>query len=178
MAQQLWDASGVGDQEIVLTYDTDTVAPGGASYETIGVKVKSDLEQIKGCTVTLAPAPGTERLDAYRAGDFQATLSPWTPDYPDVDSYAGPFARTGTAAAKRVGYSDPEVDALLDQGLSELDATKREDLYVQIQEKMIDAAAFHVLYQPVDQKAARATVQGAAIHSVYQLQLRDASKSA
>ena len=177
-AQELWDASGVGDQEITISYDTDTVAPGGASYETIAVKVKSDLEQIKGCKITLAPAPGTERLDAYRAGDFQATLSPWTPDYPDVDSYAAPFARSGTAAAKRVSYSDPDVDKLLDQGLSELDATKREDIYVQIQEKMIDAAAFHVLYQPVDQKAARAVVQGAAIHSVYQLQLRDATKTA
>ena len=70
------------------------------------------------------------------------------------------------------------MDKLLDQGLSELDATKREDIYVQIQEKMIDAAAFDVLYQPVDHKAARAVVQGAAIHSVYQLQLRDATKTA
>ena len=176
-AQQLWDSAGVGDQEITVSYDTDTVAPGGASYETIGVKVKSDLEQIKGLKIKLAPAPGDERLAAYRAGDFQATLSPWTPDYPDVDSYCGPFARSNTAAAKRVGYSDPEVDKLLDQGLSELDPTKREAIYVQIQEKMIDAAAFHVLYQPVDQKAARSVVQGAACHPVYQLQLRFASKT-
>jgi|SwirhisoilCB2_FD_contig_61_2515639_length_3351_multi_4_in_0_out_0_2 peptide/nickel transport system substrate-binding protein len=176
-AQQLWDSAGVGDQEITVSYDTDTVAPGGASYETIAVKVKSDLEQIKGLKIKLAPAPGDERLAAYRAGDFQATLSPWTPDYPDVDSYCGPFARSNTAAAKRVGYSDPEVDKLLDQGLSELDPTKREAIYVQIQEKMIDAAAFHVLYQPVDQKAARAVVQGATCHPVYQLQLRPASKT-
>ena len=176
-AQELWDASGVGDQEITVTYDTDTVAPGGASYETIGVKLKSDLEQIQGLTINLAPAPGTERLAAYRAGEFQATLSPWTPDYPDVDSYAGPFARTDTAAAGRVGFSDPEVDALLDQGLSELDSAKREAIYVQIQEKMIDAAAFHVLYQPIDRKAARAVVQGAEIHPVYQIQLRNASKT-
>jgi peptide/nickel transport system substrate-binding protein len=176
-AQELWDSAGVGEQEISVSYDTDTVAPGGASYETIAVKVKSDLEQIKGLKIKLAPAPGDERLAAYRAGDFQATLSPWTPDYPDVDSYCGPFARSNTAAAKRVGYSDPEVDKLLDQGLSELDPTKREAIYVQIQEKMIDAAAFHVLYQPIDQKAARAVVQGAEVHPVYQLQLRNASKT-
>jgi peptide/nickel transport system substrate-binding protein len=176
-AQELWDASGVGEQEITLTYDTDTVAPGGASYETIAVKVKSDLEQIQGLTVALAPAPGTERLAAYRAGEFQATLSPWTPDYPDVDSYCGPFARTETAAAGRVGYSDPAVDALLDEGLSELDPARREEIYIQIQQAILDAAAFHVLYQPIDQKAARATVQGAEIHSVYQLQLRNASKT-
>lgn len=177
MAQQLWDTAGVGEQEIELTYDSDSPAQGGASLETIAVKLKSDLEQINGVTVNLAPMPGAERIAAYRAGEFQMTLSPWTPDYPDVDSYAGPFARTETAAAGRVGYSDPEVDALLDQGLSELDPVKREAIYVTIQEKMIEAAAFIVLYQPVDRKAARAVVQGASTHPVYQIQLRGVSKT-
>jgi peptide/nickel transport system substrate-binding protein len=177
-AQELWDASGVGEQEIEITYDSDSPAQGGANLESIAVKVKSDLEQINGCTIKLAPMPGAERIGAYRAGDFMATLSPWTPDYPDVDTYAGPFGRTETAAAGRVGYSDPEVDALLDQGLSELDPAKREAIYVQIQEKMIDAAAFIVLYQPVDRKAARAVVQGASVHPVYQIQLRGVSKTA
>ncbi|MDQ2682126.1 MAG: ABC transporter substrate-binding protein, partial [Chloroflexota bacterium] len=176
-AQALWDGAGVGEAEIVMTYDSDSPAQGGASLETIAVKLKSDLEQINGLTIQLAPMPGAERIAAYRAGDFQMTLSPWTPDYPDVDSYAGPFARTDTAAAGRVGYSDPEVDALLDQGLSELDPTAREAIYVQIQEKMIDACAFIVLYQPVDRKAARAVVQGATTHPVYQIQLRNVSKT-
>jgi peptide/nickel transport system substrate-binding protein len=177
-AQELWDASGVGEQEIEITYDTDVPAPGGASYETLAVKVQSDLQQISGLTIRLSPMPGAERVAAYRAQDFQATLSPWTPDYPDVDAYAGPFARTDTAAAGRVGYSDPEVDALLEQGLAELDPAAREPIYVAIQEKMISAAPYHVLYQPIDQKSARANVQGAAIHSVYQIQLRYVSKAA
>ena len=177
-AQELWDASGVGEQEIEITYDTDVPAPGGASYETLAVKVQSDLQQISGLTIRLSPMPGAERVAAYRAQDFQATLSPWTPDYPDVDAYAGPFARTDTAAAGRVGYSDPEVDALLEQGLAELDPAAREPIYVAIQEKMIAAAPYHVLYQPIDQKSARANVQGAAIHSVYQIQLRYVSKAA
>ena len=176
-AQELWDASGVGEVEIEMTYDSDSPAQGGASLETIAVKLKSDLEQINGCTIALAPQPGAERIAAYRAGDFQMTLSPWSPDYPDVDSFAGPFARTDTAAAGRVGYSDPEVDALLDQGLSELDPAAREQIYVTIQEKMIDACAFIVLYQPVDRKAARSVVQGASTHPVYMIQLRGVSKT-
>ena len=177
-AQALWDEAGVGEQEIEITYDSDSPAQGGANLETIAVKLKSDLEQINGCTIKLAPMPGAERIAAYRAKDFQATLSPWTPDYPDVDSFAGPFGRTDTAAAGRVGFSDPEVDQWLDEGLSELDPVKREEIYVKIQEKMIEAAAFLVLYQPVDRKAARATVQGVTLHPVYQIQLRDASKTA
>ena len=124
-AQELWDASGVGEAEIEFIYDSDTPAQGNVNYESLAAKVKSDLEQINGLTVKLSPMPGTERIALYRAGDFQATISPWTPDYPDVDTYAGPFARTDTAAARRVGYSIPQVDALLDQGLSELDPAKR-----------------------------------------------------
>lgn len=177
-AQELWDGSGVGDQEITLTYDSDSPAQGGASLETLAVKIQSDLQQIKGLTITLAPAPGAERIAAYRAGDFQMTLSPWTPDYPDVDSYAGPFGRTDTAAAKRVGFSNPEVDALLDQGLAETDPAKREEIYVRIQQIMIENAAFVVIYQPIDQKPARTTVQGVTVHPVNQIQLRFASKTA
>ncbi len=177
-AQELWDSISAGEQEIEFIYDSDTPAPGGASYETLGQKLQSDLQQIKGLTVKLTPMPGTDRLARYRAGDFQATISPWTPDFPDVDSYAGPFARTDTAAAKRVGFSDPAVDALLDQGLTEFDAAARTQIYVQIQEALIEAAPYHVLYQPTGLLPAKTVVQGAAVHSVYIYQLRGASKTA
>jgi peptide/nickel transport system substrate-binding protein len=176
-AQGLWDASGVGEAEIEFIYDSDSPAQGNVNLESLATKIKSDLEQINGCTIKLSPMPGAERIALYRAGDFQATISPWTPDYPDVDSYAGPFARTGVAAAKRVGYSDPAVDALLDQGLSETDPAKRTEIYVEIQKAMIDACAFIVLYQPKDNKPASVKVSGVTTHSVYQMQMRDADKA-
>jgi ABC-type transport system substrate-binding protein len=61
--------------------------------------------------------------------------------------------------------------------LAERDPVKREEIYVKIQERMIDACAFIVLYQPTDRKAARAVVQGVTTHPVYQIQLRGASKT-
>ncbi len=128
-AQELWDASGVGEQEIEITYDSDSVGEGGVNLETLATALKADIEAINGVTVKLAPLPGVERIGNYRNKDFQATISPWTPDYPDVDTYASPFFRTDTAAAARVGYSNAEVDALLDQGLAETDpASTRGDL--------------------------------------------------
>lgn len=177
-AQGHFDASGLGSAEIEFIYDSDSPGVANVNLESLATKIKSDLEQVKGLTVKLSPLPGAERIALYRAGDFQATISPWTPDYPDVDSYAGPFARSGVAAAKRVGYSDPEVDAMLDQGLSETDPAKRTEIYVAIQKKMIEAAAFLVLFQPNDNKPASIKVQGVQTHSVYQLQLRNASKTA
>ncbi len=176
-AQELWDASGVGEAEIEITYDSDSPAQGNVNQESLATKIKSDIEQINGCTIKLSPMPGAERITLYRAGDFQATISPWTPDYPDVDTYAGPFARTGTAAAGRVGYSDPAVDVLIDKGLSEQDPAARTQIYVDIQKAMIEACAFIVLYQPKDNKPASIKIQGVQTHSVYQLQLRNASKT-
>lgn len=176
-AQELWDAAGVGEQEIEITYDSDQPGQGGVNLETLATKVKADLERINGLTIKLAPMPGAERIAAYRAQDFQATISPWTPDYPDVDTYATPFAQTDTAAAGRVGFSDPEVDEWLKQGIAETDLEARKQIYIQIQQRLIEAAPYIVLYQPVDQKPARNVVQGVTTHSVYMMNLRGASKT-
>jgi ABC-type transport system substrate-binding protein len=94
-----------------------------------------------------------------------------------VDTFARPFGQTDTGAAGRVGFSDPEIDELLDQGVSELDPAARTEIYVQIQQKMIEAAAFIVLYQPLHQRPASAAVQGVTTHSVYMMNLRNASKT-
>lgn len=177
-AQELWDASGVGEQELEITYDADGIGEGGVNLETLATKIKADLERINGCTIRLAPMPAAERLAAYRGQDFQVTLSPWSPDYPDVDTYATPFGQTDTAAAGRVGFSDPEVDELLRQGVSETDPAARTEIYIQVQQRLIEAAPYIVLYQPVSQKAARANVQGVTTHAIYMMNLRNASKAA
>ena len=77
-----------------------------------------------------------------------------------------------------MGYSNPEVDAMLDTGIAELDPEARLEIYVDILAQIIEDAAFLVLYQPVDRKPAGASVQGVATHSVYMLNLRNASKTA
>jgi peptide/nickel transport system substrate-binding protein len=167
----------VGEQEIEITYDSDGPGVGGVNLETLATKIKADLERINGCTIALAPMPGVERVTAYRNQEFQATISPWAPDYPDVDTFATPFGQTDTGAAGRVGFSDPEVDDLLRQGISEQDPAARTEIYVQIQQKLIDAAPYIVLFQPNEQKVARSVVQGVTTHPVYMMELRNASKT-
>jgi ABC-type transport system substrate-binding protein len=67
---------------------------------------------------------------------------------------------------------------MLDAGIAELDPEARLEIYVDILGQIIEDAAFLVLYQPVDRKPASASVQGVATHSVYMLNLRNASKTA
>lgn len=177
-AQQLYDSAGVGETELTLTYGATQSTPAGLSRETLAAKLKSDLEKINGLTVTLAPMDSDERLAKYRAGELQFTMSDWSPDYPDVHTYAQPFGHSVTgAAAKRVNYSDPQVDQWLDQAIQELDPEKRKQLYIDIQKALIDAAAFLVEFQPTYRSPASIKVQGAQPHGVYILNLRFASKS-
>jgi peptide/nickel transport system substrate-binding protein len=176
-AQSLFDASGLGSAEISLTYDAGGSSPGGVSREILASKLQSDLQQINGLTVKLVPMDPTQRFADYRAGKLQFVMSDWAPDYADVHTYAEPFGHTGGGAAKRVGYSNPDVDALLDQGIVETDPAKRTDLYTQVQEIMIDDVPFIVEFQPSYRMPAVKSVTGVTPHGIFIIQLRYGSKT-
>lgn len=176
-AQQLFDVSGVRPVEITLTYGAGQSTDTGVSLDTLLAKIQEDLQKIDGLTVKLAPTDQAQRLQAYREGKLQFTWSGWSPDYPDVHTYAEPFGKTGGAAARRVGYSNARYDELLAQGIAESDLEKRKEIYIELQKILIDDAAFLVLEQAIDRKPALAMVQGVTTHPVYMLQLRNASKS-
>jgi peptide/nickel transport system substrate-binding protein len=177
-AQQLFDSTGVGQTELTFTYGAGASTNGGIPLETVAAKLQSDLQQINGLTIKLNPMDPAKRLEDYRAGKLQFTVSGWTPDFADVSSYSDPFGASTGSAAKRVGFSDPALDALLAQGIAELDPEKRTAIYVEVQKQLIDAAAFIVLVQPNDRKPASKSVQGVTTHSIVQIQLRGASKTA
>jgi peptide/nickel transport system substrate-binding protein len=177
-AQELFAEAGGGLLELTLTYGAGDIASGGLDVETLCTKLQADLQQIEGLTIKLNPMDTAQRLEEYRASKLAFTIGPWTPDFPDVHAYAEPFGRTDTAAAKRVGYSNPEVDAGLDAAIAEPDPEARTALYAEILSHIIEDAAFLILYQPVDQKPANKNVQNVQTHSIYQLYLRNASKSA
>ena len=175
-ANELWATSGNGPTELTLTYGAGTFCPGGLSRDILSAKLQEDIQKIDGVTVKLNPMDPTQRLQQYREGKLQFTMSDWSPDYADVHTYADPFGHTGGAAAKRVGYSNPKVDELLDQGIAELDPDTRLQDYVEIQKLLIDDCAFVVEFQPNYVVPAAASVTGATPHGVYIIQLRYAKK--
>jgi peptide/nickel transport system substrate-binding protein len=176
-AQQLWNASGVGEATIQLDYASDSIGRGGVNFQSLATKLQADVERIDGLTIRLAPMPSAQRSARQRSGEFQMTIGNWSPDFPGVDSFITPFFRTDASVARRSAYSDPEVDLLIDQANAEMDAAVREELYVEIQRRAIDACPVIVLYQPDDIIVAGLQVHGVHVHPVYKLQLRNASKS-
>ncbi len=83
----------------------------------------------------------------------QMYLWEWGFDYPDPDSLAKPFAHsTSTGADARVqslawwlNYVNPETSALVDQAALEPDQAKRNALYLQITDKILDDGPVAIL---------------------------------
>lgn len=174
-AKDLIKQAGAVGQSIKLYYDAGGTAE-GVDTETLATKIKADVEQT-GLKVELAPTDPTQRLTDYRASKLQFVLGTWSPDYADTNDYAGTFGRTGQAPAKRVKYSNPEVDKLVDQAAKEPDVAKRTDLYVQAQKMVIDDSPFVVLYQPVAQIVMKKTITGYAYHPVYLVDFYNLAKT-
>ena len=177
-AQELFDSAGTGPVEITLSWGSGQSTPAGLSRDTLAPKLQEDLQKINGLTIKLLPMDPAQGLADYRNGKIQFRMSDWSPDFPDVHTYAQPFGHTGGAAAKRVHFSDPNVDALLDAGIKEQDPDKRKQDYIDAQRLIQDACAFVVEFQPNYRSPASAAVQGVQVHGVYILQLRFASKTA
>jgi peptide/nickel transport system substrate-binding protein len=177
-AQQLFDSAGVGNVELTLTWGSGQATPAGLTRDTLAPKLQQDLQKIKGLTIKLQPMDAAQRLADYRNGKLQFTMSDWSPDYPDVQTYADPFGHTGGAAAHRINYSNPQVDQLIDAGIKEQDQEKRKQDYIDAMKLMQDDSAFIVEFQPSYRSPASAAVQGVQVHGIYILQLRNASKNA
>jgi peptide/nickel transport system substrate-binding protein len=176
-AQELFDASGVGEAEITFSFQAGGESQGSINEETLATKIQSDLQRVKGLTIKLNPMDANTWIADYRAGKLQFTLAPWGPDFPDIQSYTEPFGRSEAGVAKRVGYSNPAVDKLLDQIIAEPDPAKKQQLYVEVQKTLIDDAPFIVLYQPIVRRPARKNVTGVTNHFLYGIQLRYAAKT-
>jgi peptide/nickel transport system substrate-binding protein len=69
-------------------------------------------------------------LPAYKVG--------WLADYPDPHDFAYPYYYSSGAYAKRQGYSNPTMDTLIDQGISQSDYDEREAAYAGVQQLVID----------------------------------------
>ncbi|HEX5771011.1 MAG TPA: ABC transporter substrate-binding protein [Nocardioidaceae bacterium] len=68
----------------------------------------------------------------YKEGAYDLFILGWYPDILDADNYLTPFIRDGGFYAN--GYSNPEVNTLLDEELAETDPAKREEIIGQLQD--------------------------------------------
>ncbi len=104
-------------------------------------------EQNLGVTITIENLEPDRYLDLLNSGQHgQLFSSGWCGDYPDPENFADVLFHTG--AQQNTGkYSNPALDAILDQARVERDVTKRIQLYQQAEQLIVqDAPALFIMH--------------------------------
>ena len=116
-------------------------------YEWLAGKYKDNL----GVDMALNPVEST----TYTALTKDITTAPqvyilgWCADYPDPQNWLSVYWKTG-AFGQRIGYSNPELDALLAQADSTADPTQRMALYDQAQKLLITGSPVAMFWNNVN----------------------------
>jgi len=83
----------------------------------------------------------------------------WCADYPDPQNWLSVYWKTG-AFGERIGYSNPDLDALLEQADVELDPAKRAQLYADAQRLLTDGAPVAFMWNNVNAYLVKPWVSG------------------
>jgi peptide/nickel transport system substrate-binding protein len=139
-------------------------------YADIAQAIQADMAAI-GITLRLQAAERKQVYGKMRARQHQMLLSSWFPDYLDPNSNAQAFCANpdDSEASKlrilawRCHFYDPEMTALVDAAVKELDAKKRDGLYATIQRNFLERAPFIMLLQNYEVDAMHKGVDGIQI---------------
>ncbi len=139
-AQALLEGAGVSDLTIEFMVSSDF-----PETVTQAQVIASQLEAI-GVTVEIADVDFGTWLDRQGEGDFDAFMLSWIGNIDPDDFYYAQHHSEGGFNFQ--GYSNPDVDALLDQARVETDPDARKAIYDQAAEMIVDDASYIYLYNP------------------------------
>jgi peptide/nickel transport system substrate-binding protein len=156
-AQQLLNEAGYSDGfEITISYNIDNLA----RRKTAEI-VRDSLADV-GIQVSILGLDFDSLIDSYFAMEYEMTINKWIPDYFDADSYLFPQFHTisQTEGFNIFGFSDPEVDDLIDQARSTLNENTRLQAYQEAQDKIVEQVPVIFLYVPEIYDVVRFNVYG------------------
>jgi peptide/nickel transport system substrate-binding protein len=125
----LADAGVQTPVDLTLGYTPTHYGPNAVDEAT---ELAAQLEDSGLFKVTTEDAEWEEYQTLYKEGAYDLFILGWYPDILDADNYLSPFIRDGGFYAN--GYSDPEVNKLLDAELAETETDAREDIIVELQD--------------------------------------------
>lgn len=123
----------IGEQTTLKLYVMPVTRPYMPDAEGVAQAVAADLAAVGIQTELVSLGDWTVYLDERRNGNLLGLyFLGWTGDNGDPDNFLGYFFKGGDVPIVREGYyQNPEVAALLNQALSEIDPDARHDLYVE-----------------------------------------------
>jgi peptide/nickel transport system substrate-binding protein len=166
-AKALLEEAGVSD----VTMDLMVVASDNQAVTSAQV-IAANLADI-GVTVNIRQLDVSTWLADQGAGNFDAFLWSWIGNLDPSDFYYNQH-HTG-ANYNAQGYSNPEVDTLLDEASTETDHDARKALYDQAAKLIVDDASYIYLYNPEVTAAWGTNVEGFNVRGDDAIRFRDVS---
>jgi peptide/nickel transport system substrate-binding protein len=168
-ARQLLDRAGVHNLTMDLMVTSEYP-------ETVtAAQVMADELKDVGITVKIRDLDFATWLDEEGKGNFDMFMLGWLGNIdPDEFYYAQQHSK-GTFNFQ--GYSNPQVDKLLDKGKTETDQAKRKQIYDQAAKLIVDDASYIYLYNPDVADAWTPNVQGFTPRADRAVRFRDTSLS-
>ena len=146
--------------------DAQNSSPGA----NIAQSIQSTMAE-GGIKVKIVSSEQKALLTKYRARQHQMLLVYWGPDYMDPHTNADSFARNPDNSddpktkplAWRNSWDIPEITKMADAAVRERDEGKREQMYKDLQKKVMDEGPFIIMFQETKQVAERANVKNFVI---------------
>jgi peptide/nickel transport system substrate-binding protein len=159
-------ASGVGSQQVTMSYPSDLTI-NGVPFTSMAQKIQSSLKAV-GLNINISGSPTSNWLDVYRSGKDPLGLSLWGPDYPDPADYLA--FTPGQLVGLRAGWpkgADAAVEKLAGKALVTTAPAARASIYRSIQRLLNQSGPFFPLIQPTQVFVATKDLMGASYNSVY-----------
>ena len=106
-------------------------------------------EQELGLQVEIQQTEWATFLEDVNQERYQMFSLGWGADYPDPENFLDLLFHS-ESDGNRTNYSNPEVDAVLEQARIEQDVTRRFELYNQVEEMILDDAPWVLLWNDED----------------------------
>lgn len=129
--------SGVNGLPLIVFTDSGIGSSMGGSVAALAQMWKQNL----GVSITVENLEPNFYYDQIHAGNHGQLLDGgWCADYPDPENFADVLFHTGSGQNSG-GYSNPELDSLLEAARIEQDVTQRIAMYQQAEQILVDDAA-------------------------------------
>ncbi len=100
-------------------------------------------------------------VQKHAASEYQFRIQGTAGDLPDPDWLTN-FFGTGSSHEVSAGFSDPQLDELLQAGRSTLEPDARKRIYQQIEQRLLELSPWSFLVYRQDGEALKAEIQGYA----------------
>lgn len=166
-ARDLLDQAGVQDLTMQLMVSSDYPETVDAAQV-----IADELSEV-GITLKIRSLDFGTWLDEQNKGNFDMLYMGWLGNIDPDDFYYSQHHTDGGSNAQ--GYSNPDVDKLLDQGRTETDQEARKEIYAQAATQIADDASYIYLYNPSVIQAWSPKLSGYDVRSDRAIRFRDAT---